>query len=152
MASASDPIQQPEKFDRRRVVVLFIAQYLVLALLLFLAAGSLGWRKGWLFLLVNVAFGAVILPYVWRVNPGILVARVRMRWAKRWDKIIVSLMFVPLAAVYLVAAFDDGRFHWLPMPWWACGIGYVLLAIGMGLGTWVAAVNEFAEGPVRDPD
>ena len=48
MASASDPIQQPEEIDRRRVVVLFIAQYLVLALLLFLPAGDLGWRKGWL--------------------------------------------------------------------------------------------------------
>jgi hypothetical protein len=53
MASASDPIQQPEEFDRRRVVVLFIAQYLVLALLLFLPAGDLGWRKGWLFFTMN---------------------------------------------------------------------------------------------------
>jgi protein-S-isoprenylcysteine O-methyltransferase Ste14 len=149
MASASDPIRQPEEIDRRRVVVHFIAQYLVLALLLFLPAGDLGWRKGWLFLMVNLAFSAVIVPYIWRVNPGVLIARTRMRWAKRWDRILVSVMVVPLAAVFLVAAFDDGRFHWLPIPWWVCGIGYVLIFIGMGLGTWVAAVNKFAEGPVR---
>ena len=58
-------------------------------------------------------------------------------------------MIAPVTAIYIVAALDDGRFHWLPLPWWLCGIGYLMFLVGMGLATWVGAVNQFAEGPVR---
>jgi protein-S-isoprenylcysteine O-methyltransferase Ste14 len=48
-----------------------------------------------------------------------------------------------------VAALDSGRFHWLPVPWWACAVGYVLFLFTVWLGTWAATVNKFAEGLVR---
>jgi protein-S-isoprenylcysteine O-methyltransferase Ste14 len=147
--SAINPAQAPEEIDRRRVGVLFVTQYLFLALLLFISAGDFGWRKGWLYLLVNLTLSAVVVPFIWHVNPGILVARIHMRWVKRWDKILVSITIVPLAAVFVVAALDDGRFHWLPIPRWLCAAGYVLFFLGMGIGTWTGAVNKFAEGPVR---
>jgi len=148
MASNRDD-QVPEEFDRRRLVLLLLAQFLFVALLMFLPAGNLGWRKGWLFLLVSLAATAVVVPYIWRVNPGLLVARTRIRWAKRWDTILSSMMFASLTAIFLLAALDDERFHWLPVPWWHCGIGYVLYLIGMGIATWVGSVNKFAEAPVR---
>jgi len=149
MASANNPVEPHEEIDPRRLVLNLLAQFLFLALLLFLPAGDLGWRKGWVFFLVCLAVSAVWVPYLWRVNPGVLVARSRMRWAKRWDMILSSIMIAPVTAIFLVAALDDGRFHWLPIPWWLCGIGYLLFLVGMGLATWVAAVNKFAEGPVR---
>ena len=39
--------------------------------------------------------------------------------------ILSSIMIAPLTAIFVVAALDDGRFHWLPLPWWLCGVGYV---------------------------
>jgi protein-S-isoprenylcysteine O-methyltransferase Ste14 len=149
MASANDPVERHEEIDRRRLVLLMLAQYLVVALLMFLPAGDFGWRKGWLFLLVCLAANAVFVPYIWRVNPELLAARSRFRWAKRWDIILSSIMIAPIMAIFPVAALDDGRFHWLPVPWWVCGVGYLMFLVGMGLGTWVGAVNKFAEGPVR---
>jgi len=149
MASANDPAERHEEIDRRRLVLLLLAQFLFVALLMFVPAGDLGWRRGWLFLLVCLAVSAVFVPTIWRVNPGLLVARSRMRWAKRWDMILSSIMIVPVTAIFLVAALDDGRFHWLPLPLWLCGIGYLMFLVGMGLGTWVGAVNKFAEGRVR---
>jgi hypothetical protein len=71
-----------------------LAQFLVLALFMFLPARDVGWWKGWLFLLVNLAVSAIIVPLIWRVNPGFLVARSRMRWAKRWDMILGSIMLL----------------------------------------------------------
>ena len=149
MASSDDLAERHEEIDRRRLVLLLLAQFLFMALLMFLPAGDLGWRKGWLFFLVCLAVSAVAVPYIWRVNPGLLIARSRMRWAKRWDMILSAIMIAPVTAVFPVAALDDGRFHWLTLPWWLCGIGYLMFLIGMGLATWVGAVNKFAEGPVR---
>ena len=54
-----------------------------------------------------------------------------------------------MLAIFPVAALDDGRFHWLPVPWWACGVGYVLFLAGMGIVTWAEAVNKFFEPTVR---
>jgi hypothetical protein len=90
MVSDNDPVQRHEEIDRRRLVLLVLAQFLLVALLMFLPAGDLGWRKGWLFLLVCLAASAVVVPYTWRVNPELLVARSRIRWAKRWDIILSS--------------------------------------------------------------
>src|SRR5271168_4630206 len=149
MASPNGTVPHDEKIDRGRAALLFVAQYVVFALLLFVPAGDVGWRKGWLFLLVSLATSAVFVPFIWRVNPGLVVARTRMRWTRRWDMILSSIMIAPLTAIFVVAALDDGRFHWLPVPLWLCGIGYVSYLIGMGIGAWVAAVNKFAEGPVR---
>ena len=59
-------------------------------------------------------------------NPELLVARSRFHWAKPWDKVLSLFMVATLSAIFVVAAFDDGRFHWLPIPWWLCGIGYVM--------------------------
>jgi protein-S-isoprenylcysteine O-methyltransferase Ste14 len=52
-------------------------------------------------------------------------------------------------AIVPVAAMDSGRFHWSSLPWWTCGIGYVLLLAGMGIATRAAAVNKFFEPTVR---
>jgi protein-S-isoprenylcysteine O-methyltransferase Ste14 len=49
----------------------------------------------------------------------------------------------------VVAALDDARFHWLPLPAWVVCLGYILLPFGMAVMTWVEAVNKFAEPTVR---
>ena len=36
-----------------------------------------------------------------------------------------------------------------PLPWWVCGVGYVLFLVGMGIVTWAEAVNKFFEPTVR---
>jgi hypothetical protein len=38
----------------------------------------------------------------------------------------ISFMIPSVIPVFLVAALDSGRLHWLPVPWWGCAFGYVL--------------------------
>ena len=120
------------------------------ALFMFWPAGTWAWAKGWLFIGVFLGTLAVVALYLWRVNPEVWVARTRSHeGTKRWDKILVPILLAVVYAIIPVAALDDGRFHWLPLPWWVCGVGYALFLAGMGIVTWAEAVNKFFEVTVR---
>jgi protein-S-isoprenylcysteine O-methyltransferase Ste14 len=102
------------------------------------------------FVLVLLGVMSAVFPVLHRVNPEVIVARSRFhQGTKIWDKILLSFYFPAMSAVILVAALDDGRFHWLPVPWWVCGVGYALLLVGIGLVTWAESVNKFFEVTVR---
>jgi protein-S-isoprenylcysteine O-methyltransferase Ste14 len=136
--------------NRRLVVVYLVAIPLVLALLMFLPAGSLTWPRGWLFLLVLFGMSVPAALYLWRVNPEIYEARSRIHnGTKRWDLILLAVIVPVMSTTLIVAALDDGRFHWHPVPWWVCGIGYILLIAGLMIAFWAEAVNKFFEPGVR---
>ncbi|QDV18649.1 Isoprenylcysteine carboxyl methyltransferase (ICMT) family protein [Gimesia panareensis] len=150
MTAASVPDKPPQGVNRRRLVLDLIGLLVYLALFMFLPAGTWAWPKGWLFifiLLVVVSAGFIILQ---RVNPEVIVARTHFhKGTKHWDKILLSFYFPAMLAIVPVAALDESRFHWFPVPSWVCGIGYALLLAGMGIVTWAEAVNRFFEVTVR---
>lgn len=150
MTSANNPDQQPQGINPRRVALILMGFPVFFALFMFLPAGTWAWTKGWLFILVLLGTVTVVFLYLWRVNPEVVVARSRSHeGTKRWDKILLSFLCVTMWAIVPVAALDDGRYHWFPVPWWVCGVGYVLLLIGIGITTWAEAVNKFFEPTVR---
>src|SRR5215813_1576629 len=116
--------------------------------MMFLPAG-IGWRGGWLFLLVFLAFMILSCGYLWRVNPEIFVARSKVhKGTKSWDVVMLLLILASFFAVFVVAAFD-ARYGWSVMPAWLMVLGYVLFSIGFAMSDWVYAVNKFAEPSVR---
>ena len=149
MITANDMDQQPEEIDRRRLALTLVATPLFFALFMILPAGDWAWTKGWLFILVFFGILAVAGLFLWRVNPEVVVARSRShKGTKSWDKILLCFIFPSICATVPVAALDH-RFHWFPLSWWVCGVGYVLLLVGMGIVTWAEAVNKFFEPTVR---
>ena len=115
---------------------------------MFLPAGTWAWPKGWLFVLVLLGVISAVFLVLHRVNPEVIVARSSFHeGTKGWNKILLSFYFPAMAAILLVAALDDGRFQWSPVPWWVCLIGYVLLIAGIGIVTWAEAVNKFLKSP-----
>jgi protein-S-isoprenylcysteine O-methyltransferase Ste14 len=150
MVTNSDQSRHPEPTDRRRLILSVGWSLLIFLLCLFLPAGTLAWSRGWLFLFVTVAASIVITLYLQRVNPDVVAARVnRHEGTKGWDRVLLRLFLPALVSILPVAALDDGRYHWFPVPWLVCGIGYVLLIIGMVGLTWAESVNKFFEPSVR---
>ena len=144
-----DP-EQPQGINRRRLVLRLACLPVFIALFMFLPAGTRAWPKGWLFVLVLLGVISAVFLVLHRVNPEVIVARSRFHeGTKVWDKILLGFYFPAMAAVLLVAALDDGRFHWFPVPWWVCGVGYALLLAGIGIVTWAEGVNKFFEVTVR---
>jgi protein-S-isoprenylcysteine O-methyltransferase Ste14 len=150
MTAADDTGHKPERINRRRLVLYLLGTPLFFVLFLFLPAGTWAWPKGWLFVGVLLATGALGAWFIWRVNPELYAARINPhQGTERWDKVLIGLAIPAMLAIFPVAALDDGRFHWLPVPWWACGVGYVVFLAGMGIVTWAEAVNKFFEVTVR---
>ncbi|PIO96519.1 isoprenylcysteine carboxyl methyltransferase [Pleomorphomonas carboxyditropha] len=136
--------------SRGMAVAYAIGLPLALLVLIFLPAGTLAWRPGWIFIAVLiVAFGASALVLA-RVNPIIYRARSRFQpGTKAWDKALLAVIFPAMAAILPVAALDAGRFHWLPVPPWAVVSGYIGLVAGIAVTAWAQAVNPYFEPGVR---
>jgi protein-S-isoprenylcysteine O-methyltransferase Ste14 len=121
---------------------------LFLAIIMFLTAG-IGWRRGWLFLLVFSVFMVLSAAYLWRANPDIFVARSKIhQGTKSWDKVMLVLILASFFAIFVIAGLD-ARYGWSSVPPWLMVLGYVLFALGFAMSTWVYAVNKFAEPTVR---
>lgn len=150
MTSASGSNKPVQGIDRRRLVLGLIYLPVYFTLFMLLPAGTWTWSKGWLFVLVIlfVISGAFII--LLRVNPEVIFARTRIHeGTEYWDKVLLFFYFPAMLAIGPVAALDDSRFHWFPVSWWVCGIGYALLLTGIGIVTWAEGVNKFFEVTVR---
>jgi protein-S-isoprenylcysteine O-methyltransferase Ste14 len=127
-----------------------IATLIILGLLLFVPAGRMTWTRGWIFLLVFTLLMVIAILYFGRVNPEMFAVRSRVHpGTKRWDKVVVGLLFLAILAIPPVAGLDDGRFHWSTMPSCVVGLGYILLVAGWILIAWAETVNPFFEPGVR---
>ena len=142
--------QDPSPMSRGTAIAYAIGLPLALVALIFLPAGSIGWRSGWVFVAILVmAFGASALVLA-RVNPIIYRARSRFQpGTKGWDKALLAVMLPVTAAILPVAALDAGRFHWSTVPPWGIGLGYGALLIGIATTGWAQAVNPHFEPGVR---
>jgi protein-S-isoprenylcysteine O-methyltransferase Ste14 len=151
MATNSDQQGQPEPTDRRRLFLSTGWSLLIFIICLFVPAGTWTWLRGWIFFSLLIAASIPDTLYLRRVNPDVIAARVnRHKGTKRWDLLLGAIFILPtMLAIPIVAALDDGRFHWFPVPWWVCVLGYSLLVTGMVGVTWAEAVNKFFEPSVR---
>ena len=151
MATNSDQPRSPEPIDRRRLILSVGWSLLIFVLCLFVPAGTWAWTRGWLFILVIVVASIPATLYLRRVNPDVIAARVnRHDGTKRWDFLLGLIFILPtMLAIMIVAALDDGRFHWFPCRGGVCVLGYALLIIGMVGVTWAESVNKFFEPTVR---
>jgi protein-S-isoprenylcysteine O-methyltransferase Ste14 len=123
---------------------------LIMALLLFVPAGTWRWTLGWVFFCAYLVATIVAVAVLWRVNPEIFVARSGFHaGTKRWDAVLLVFMLSCIVAILPVAAVDAERFELSQSPWPVIGLGYVLFMGGFAITTWAQAVNRFFEPSVR---
>jgi protein-S-isoprenylcysteine O-methyltransferase Ste14 len=92
----------------------------------------------------------IIIVYLWQTNLELLIARSRLhKGTKRWDTMLLALLFPVLLTIFPVAALDDSHFHWSVVPWWLLVLGYLVMLSGFWLATWTCRVNPFAEPTMR---
>ena len=142
--------RQPPSISPLAAIAYAIGLPLALFVLIFLPAGSIGWRPGWVFLAVMLLGFGVSALVLARVNPMIFRARSRFQpGTKGWDKALLAVILPAMVAILPVAALEAGRHQWSQVPPWVVVLGHVALLAGIAMTAWAQAVNPFFEPGVR---
>ena len=118
--------------------------------LLFAAAGTFAWPRGWVHLALWLSTAVVNFAVLLRVNPAVVAARLGgKRPSARFEKVMIPFFSAGVAAIPVVAGLDAARFGWSSVPLWTLWLGLLLHAGGDAIMVWAMAVNPFLERTVR---
>jgi protein-S-isoprenylcysteine O-methyltransferase Ste14 len=125
---------------------------ILMALLLFLPAGTWNWAQGWaflgLFIIASTAFGI----WMYRRDPALLAERAGpliQSGQPLWDKAFL-VVFIGLWCVWLaLMALDAHRWRLSSVPIWVNAVGAVLFVAGFAATARVLRENTFAAPVIR---
>ena len=137
-----------------RVVTRVIADAAVVAIVLFIAAGTLAWQRAWILVAILLIVRISSAIAVFRVNPALLRERATVLIHPHQPStdrlVLLAFMATAFVGVPAVAALDVFHWHMLPRP------PLMLASVGLGLfilGWTIIAValrtNPFAVTVVR---
>jgi protein-S-isoprenylcysteine O-methyltransferase Ste14 len=118
--------------------------------LLFWAAGTLSWARGWIHLGLWVVTLAANLVTLLHTNPDVVAARMtRQQVFAKFEKVMMPLFVPALLAIPVVAGLDAIRYAWASAPLWAIWLGIIAHVAGDAFMLWAMIVNPYLAGEVR---
>lgn len=133
-------------------ILKFTAGVFLVAVLLFLPAGTLDYPGGWL--LMGILFIPMFLAglVMMAVNPGLLRSRLNAREKEREQDLVVKLSGLMFLAGFILAGLDF-RFGWSELPFAVNCVGAALFLLAYALyaevlreNTWLSRTIEVQEG------
>ncbi|MBM4431686.1 MAG: isoprenylcysteine carboxylmethyltransferase family protein [Chloroflexi bacterium] len=150
MSNSAKGSDQARKASLPRILLRLLAFVLILAVILFLAAGRWDWVTGWIYMAMYACL-TVIAVLVVPLDPELIAERTQIKeGVKEWDKrlTVVGSVLYPLAI--LIVAGLDARYGWSPrVPLTLQLAALVVAAAGNLLSIWATAVNKFYSRFVR---
>jgi protein-S-isoprenylcysteine O-methyltransferase Ste14 len=122
----------------------------VLALLLFLPAGSVRFWQGWLYLFVMVASTSAVGYSLWKTDPALFARRMRggpLAEPRRVQRLIQGAMQILLVATIVTAGLDY-RFGWSELPVVVVLLADLAIAVSFVLFWLVFRENTFAAATI----
>ena len=127
-----------------RMLLRLLGFVLILAAILFLAAGRWDWVMGWSYMAMYASLTTAAVLAV-PLDPELIAERTQVHeGVKAWDKRITVLGSVLYPLAILVVAGLDTRYGWSPhVPFALQLAALVIAAAGNLLSIWATAVNKF---------
>ena len=121
----------------------------IIALALFLSAGTLQWVGGWVFVALLAAFTLALSGWLLRHDPGLLAER--MAWTsqpgqKRWDRVFTAAIQVSFVGWLVLMPLDAVRFEWSRVP-----VGVQVGGAALLVGSFVLLFATFRANPYLSP-
>ena len=134
-----------------KMVMPIIIESLVLALVLFLAAGTVFWFYGWIFLILLGIFSFPIVLWVLRHNPVLIKERSLGFKPDEpiWEKAYMILLGTLFIIWFISMPLDAVRFHWSQMPTWLHVVGAIVLSCSFYLLYLTFRENPYLSRAVR---
>ena len=123
---------------------------LIVAVVLFVSSGRLGWVWAWVYVGVGAAILVINALVILPTTPELAAERSRVAGnTKGWDRVAVVLIFISGAGIFLVAGLDE-RFGWSPGLALAIHVAALVVTIlAQAVFTWAMASNRFFAKTVR---
>lgn len=125
--------------------------FVIMALPLFLAAGTLVWPAGWAYLILLDGWLLIGILLLLKYNPGLLAERINVSPPnqKAWDKVFVVLLNLFVFGSLILMSLDAVRFHWSQMPLWLQVVGAIALVVSFVLISLVFRENSYLSATIR---
>ena len=125
--------------------------FLVTALPLFLAAGTIAWPAGWIYLILLYGWLLVGIVLLLKYNPGLLQERLSLSQThqKAWDRVFLLLFYLFFFAWLVLMPLDAVRFHWSQVPLVLQVVGAIALVGSFLLISLTFRENSFLSPTVR---
>ncbi|MDN7023706.1 isoprenylcysteine carboxylmethyltransferase family protein [Methanoculleus sp. FWC-SCC1] len=137
---------------QRAILVRFATGIVVIALLLFVPAGSIAYWEGWLYMAVLFVPTVFVVLHFLKHDPKFLERRMKMREWESEQQAIVILSAVIFFVGFLIPGLDH-RFGWSDVPVAAVLVadgvvlsGYAIAFLAMRENTYAGAVVEVEAG------
>jgi protein-S-isoprenylcysteine O-methyltransferase Ste14 len=134
-----------------KALAFLVVSFLLMTLALFLAAGTLIWPAGWIWLILLHGWMLVGIVLLLKYNPGLLEERLSLSQPnqKAWDKVFLALYQLFLFAWLVLMPLDVVRFHWSRMPLVLQIVGAIALVASFFLISLTFRENSFLSPTVR---
>jgi len=134
-----------------KILIVDAFQLLVLVVVFFLAAGTVFWFYGWVFLILFYGFSFWVLLWMLRHNPGLIAERVAGFKSNQptWDKVVLVILLVVFSIWWVSMPLDAVRFHWSQMPTWFHLVGVFVLLSSFYLMFLTFRENPYLSSVVR---
>jgi protein-S-isoprenylcysteine O-methyltransferase Ste14 len=139
------------KVDMKLLVGQTVGLFVIVALALFLPAGTISWLVGWAYLALFFGFFMGVNFWLLRHNPGLLQERLHFRTSdqKGWDKVVFPMLGAFPAVWLAFISLDANRYHWSPVPLWVQVIGGILLVLSFYIFFLTFRENSYLSPVVR---
>lgn len=132
-----------------KVMVVESAEFLVMALALFLPAGTVAWPAAWVFLGLLFVCSLPITWWLLKYDPGLIEERLQLRPQLSWDKAFIAVVLVLILFWLILMPLDAVRFHWSRMPVVLKTLGALVLIISMYISFLTMRENPYSSAVVR---
>lgn len=131
-----------------KALMKFVAGVLVLGLLLFLPAGTLGWWQGWL--LMAILFAPMLIAgFVMLAKaPDLLRKRLEADEDEEEQRVVIALSALMFIAAFVVAGLGH-RLGWPCFPTWASWAGAAVFLASYGFYAEVMRENAYLSRTVE---
>ncbi len=126
----------------------YLAGFVMVALLLFPAAGGFDYMKGWLFIALLFVPMFLLGLVLFFKAPDLLKKRLNNREKEKAQKGVVFAALLVFVGAFLLAGLDY-RFGWSDIPGWLVAAASVLLLISYGLYAEVMRENAYLSRTVE---
>jgi len=127
----------------RMALIRFGGAIIIIALILFLPAGTLKYWNAWLF--IGALFSPVVLVIIYLIknDPALLEKRMKTKEKEKTQKLIIKLSIIPFIISFLIPGLDY-RYNWSIVPLWLVIMATVIMLIGYGMFFVVIRQNSYA--------